>query len=104
MAADVSLDPAAEADLQEIYWWYSGDRPGRVARFTASFERCLEGIAASPIGHRIWHGRFRRVNLRKFPYFVVYEVDDTQGRVLAVGHSARDQRPLRGRLDDRDAS
>lgn len=50
------IRPEAEADLNEIYWWYERQREGLGADFLLCFEECLKKPAATTISIR-WFTR-----------------------------------------------
>jgi plasmid stabilization system protein ParE len=85
----LGLTEDAEADAQEASAFYAGRSPGLGAEFTAEMERVLALLAANPdIGTPVT-SELRRLLLRRFPYYLLYRVEEDGIVVLAVGHHSR---------------
>ena len=98
MAADLILAPEAEADLDEAYAWYEGQRIGLGEDFLGRVDACIEAICRLPESHALFHGNYRRALVRKYPYAVFYEFADDRVTVYCVFHSSRDPEKWRRRL------
>jgi toxin ParE1/3/4 len=91
----------AEARSQTLYYLQHNPAVGR--RFVDLLEVALREIGESPtlfpFLESIRHNqRFRRVRLKGFPVFVVYEVLEAEVLVVAVAHASRRAGYWRGRL------
>ncbi len=81
--------PAVAPELADAVLWFE-ERSHRVAaRFRDEFDDHVARIVATPgLGHPC--GRFRRVNLKRYPYHVLYAVSATdEVWVLVLRHDAR---------------
>ncbi len=85
----VVLDPAAAAELREAAVFYEECREGLGQEFLASVEAAFVAIARRPNLWRRLKGRFRRCLVHRFPYGVVYAVEDDVVYVAAVMHLKR---------------
>jgi plasmid stabilization system protein ParE len=93
------LDPA-EGDLQETFDYYEKARTGLGTEFAAEFRRTVDRILNHP---HAWHPLdpvYRRCQLHRFPYGVIYRVEDQAKQivVVAVTHLSRKQDWWRGRI------
>ncbi len=98
MAARLVLAPEAEVDLTGAYIWYEQQRPGLGEEFLSAADACMEGIRRHPEMHPLIHETFRRALLRRFPYTVFYEYEETTVTIYGVFHTSRDPEKWRRRL------
>lgn len=98
MAADVIYAPEAEQDISDAYAWYEGRSPGLGEEFLRAVDACISAIARSPKAHQIVYQSYRRGVVRRFPYVVFYEENDTTVTIYCVFHTARDPDKWRERL------
>ena len=91
------LNPEAEADLVEAKLYYETRRPGLGDDFLLRVEEAFKGIQRAPQLHAEVFQNLRLALVRRFPFAVVYRLDDDQITVLAVYHSRRDPRGWQGR-------
>jgi toxin ParE1/3/4 len=85
----IVLDPAAAAELREAALFYEDCREGLGHEFLLSVEATFDAIAHRPTLWRRLKGRFRRCLVHRFPYGVVYAVEDEVVYVAAVMHLKR---------------
>jgi len=81
--------PEAEAEAQFITADYEAKVPGLGARFRHELEDACAAIVQYPLLWRLREGRWRRVNLPGFPYYIAFIIRDDVALVLAVAHHAR---------------
>ena len=85
----VVLDPAAAAELREAAVFYEECHEGLGQEFLVSVEATLDAIAHRPALWRRLKGRFRRCLVHRFPYGVIYAMEDDVVYVAAVMHLKR---------------
>jgi toxin ParE1/3/4 len=86
---DVAFHPEAREELAAAADWYAGILPGLGHAFLARVEEAIAIADTSPlVGAPVGAG-LRRIFVRRFPYFVLYQVTDSTLTVLAVGHFRR---------------
>ena len=85
----VELHPEASAEMEESFWWYEGQSPGLGEDFLIDVEGGIAAISDHPTHWPIFKGGTHRYLLRRFPYGIVYQVDNDVIRVLAVMHLRR---------------
>jgi plasmid stabilization system protein ParE len=88
----ISISPEAEHELVDGALFYAEQAdPELGLAFIAEFERVLEILRDQPNLAAPWSAMTRRFPLRRFPYFVLCVVDETELRIIALVHQ-------RGRL------
>lgn len=79
----------AEAELLAAARFYDGEKPGLGVEFLLEIQRAARAIIAYPeLGHR-FSKRVRRVLVRRFPYGVLYRLEDERVFVVAIAHVRR---------------
>jgi hypothetical protein len=74
----------AEHELNEASQYYDLEEPGLGSSFLQEVDRCLQFIEAQPEAGQILRGAVRRRLLRRFPYALLYRVNPSGIRILAV--------------------
>jgi plasmid stabilization system protein ParE len=94
-----TIQPGAEADLEYAHDYYEGKRRGLGKDFVHEFRKSLDYIVQYPRGWQQLDEVYRRCRLHRFPYGIVYRIDDTAGHVVivAVLHLSRDDAEWRDR-------
>jgi plasmid stabilization system protein ParE len=94
----VSFLEAARADLREAAAYYEGQRPGLGREFRNEVRSAIERIKALP---EAWHPlseNTRRCLTHRFPYGVIYHLQEDQVVIVAVAHLHREPGRWRDRL------
>jgi plasmid stabilization system protein ParE len=86
------LSSEAEADLASAKVWYDNQQPGLGTRFVDTFDRLADSIRTNPEMYAKEFEDLRVAVMRRFPYLVVYRIDDDQITVVAVYHVKRNPR------------
>ena len=73
-----------ERELNEAAQYYDGEEPGLGSSFLQEVDRCLQSIEAQPEAGVILRGSVRRRLLRRFPYALLYKIQPSGIRILAV--------------------
>ena len=90
---------SAEQDIVGAVAWYDVEAPGMSERFLSEVEAALARIEAWPsIGPSVERS-VRCVPLRRLPWRVYYELDDTRFEVIAVLHAKRGTEAISDALD-----
>lgn len=100
MSFEIFITKAAQTDLDEIFFWYEQQLNNLGMEFIYEFERTLEKIVRNPFYASCIETDARGASLKKFPYQIVYRLDEklTQVRIIAIIHHHRDPEGLRQRL------
>ena len=97
MSLPVVLRDEAQAEFDEAFDFYEGQRPGLGVKFAAQVQTVFDLIGATPQMHAVVFADVRKAAVARFPYRVFYRAEATQVQVLAVFHSARDPAIWQGR-------
>jgi toxin ParE1/3/4 len=102
MSWRIEIRPEVERDVAEAAAWYEDRQPGLGVEFIAEVIRVWDALAVNPLlgsqRHQTKNIRWRMTE--RFPYRVIYEVDEAQGAltIAAVLHAARHDRHWQRRL------
>ena len=95
----ISLSSEAELELVEGAAYYAREANREIAEaFVSEFDRSAKLLGEYPKLGTIWRGRIRRLPLRRFPYSIVYSLNQAEVRILAVAHQRRRPGFWRGRV------
>ena len=86
----VHLLPEAEREVEQAFWWYERQQTGLGLEFLLAFEAAVESLRRLPEGHEIVALRTRKALLRRFPYLVLYALEEERIVITAVFHGRRD--------------
>lgn len=89
MIYDLNLQSEAIADIHESFEWYESRRPGLGYTFVDEIEICFSKITTFPLHYSSVNSRFRRIKVKRFPFVIVYEIEDNKIFVTGVRHTGR---------------
>lgn len=95
--------PEATEEVTATVKYYEARVPGLGARFRREVESASSAIVQHPLLWRERSGRYRRVNLPGFPYYVAFFLRDEYILVVAVGHTSRHPDYWKNRLPSNQA-
>lgn len=85
----VEIAPCAESDITDAFHWYR-ERSALVAdAFRSEVFSAVDRIAKTPLINAPNDEGNRKHVLRRFPYSVIYEVQERTVTILAVAHNRR---------------
>lgn len=76
MVSKLTILPRVERELEESYEWYEEQQQGLGLKLIAEFYHYLSVIFDEPLLCAIKRPPYREAVLKKFPYVIVYEVED----------------------------
>ena len=86
----VVYDPRAIQEFRAAYRRYAQRNPARAQRFQLTMNQVIQRIASAAEQGSPYRQRYRWMRLRRFPYFVYYEIrDPLPVLVYAVAHTSR---------------
>ncbi len=81
----------AEGDLEMAREWYEQKRSGLGGgEFLDEFAAAMRALELNPEREHLYHGNFRRVLFRRFPYKIFYQVIGERVVVFRVLHAKQD--------------
>ncbi len=81
--------PAARLEYRESILFYEAARPGLGAEFTHEIEAAVAKICDAPLQHRAISPRLRRYLVRRFPFAVLYAIENDVVLIMAIMHGSR---------------
>ncbi|MGH9948666.1 MAG: type II toxin-antitoxin system RelE/ParE family toxin [Pyrinomonadaceae bacterium] len=94
------LLPAAEHEANDAFDWYESEQVGLGDRFRTELKLTLKRIISSPLQYAVVHGSdIRRAGIKRFPYSVIFRLENDSVLVLAIFHEKRNPIIWRGRID-----
>ena len=96
----VLLRGMAETDLEDAFNYYEAARKGLGEEFVTEFRRAVDQIVAHPRAWQLLDANYRRRRLNRFPYGVIYRLDEAAASIIvvAIAHLSRDPDRWRRRL------
>jgi plasmid stabilization system protein ParE len=85
----VSLLIPAQQELDEAFAWYESQAVGLGYGFLDEFNQAVRLVATFPSLYQPINPGIRRCLLNRFPYGLVYGVDDEMIVIVAVAHVRR---------------
>ena len=84
-----SYHPEAIEEIVEAVRRYERDRPGLGKELQAELDAAVDFLRRFPEAAAPIRGSLRRKPLQRFPYALIYAVEDSEIRVYAVPHRRR---------------
>ena len=94
----VILLPPSDVELQDAIDFYNDQMNGLGNRFYDSFLDTVRYIESGPDMWRKIGENTRRVNIKRFPYLVLYVQDQGDVLVTCIAHQHRDPQYYSGRV------
>src|SRR5687767_7813809 len=99
MSRTIEVRPAARLEFDEAADWYEEQQQGTKAEFVQAVDIVLERVRTTPFAFPVVHGsKLRRALVDRFPYAVLFTVEDDLILVFAVFHTSRNPLIWRGRI------
>jgi addiction module RelE/StbE family toxin len=89
MSYALVVQSEAVIDIQEAFEWYEMKLEGLGFDFIEEVENGFEKISIHPQYYTSIAVDFRRYKIKRFPYLIVYEIEDDAVVVNSVRHGSR---------------
>jgi plasmid stabilization system protein ParE len=86
MGFSIEIQIEALRDLRDAFDWYEQQREGLGYEFLAEIETCYQKLVVNPEHYSYFNENFRRVKANRFPYLLIYEIEDSRVIVNSVRH------------------
>ncbi|QDV31314.1 Plasmid stabilization system protein [Planctopirus ephydatiae] len=86
---NIQVCSAAAKDFTESLCWYAERSTALATDFESEFDAAIQRIAESPELFPAFDERHRYLQLRRFPFLIIYRIIGTIIIVIAVAHTAR---------------
>lgn len=100
MRYDLEFRPGVRTELRQVEKWYRAREPELGIEFRTEVEQAFELLALNPLIHQVRDPKrnIRFAKLGKFPYHIVFRVQDLTVTIFTVIHTARHEREWKRRL------
>jgi len=88
---------AADADAREARAWYDAIRPELGEQFALEVDATVEAVAEHPLRFPVIYRNRRRAGVRRFPYGIIFEVQEHRIVVIACFHDRRNPKRWQSR-------
>ena len=99
MKYKVIVRPEAEDDLKEAFSWYEDKRIGLGYDFMLQVDAGINYINRNPELHPIEYKGTRKHLIKRFPYKIIYLLEEEEIIILAVIHDKRSPDLIKKRRD-----
>ena len=89
MAYSINLLPEAETDIEDALMWYNDINSTLRIDFLLQVREAFLSIHANPFLFQKITMDYHKLNLVRFPYKVIYTVQNEQILIIAVAHHKR---------------
>lgn len=76
-------------DIEKICRWYELERNGLGTEFIKEWERVIEHLNTFPHSGRVFRSNIRQLSFLQFPFYLMYQVEDSRIIVHSVVHTSR---------------
>ena len=90
MNYSLTVRKEAELDINTAFEYYENQRVGLGQDFLLCIEECLSKIERNPKHYKNIYKELRRIAVRRFPYRILYLVQNNLVIVTAVFHARKD--------------
>jgi toxin ParE1/3/4 len=96
-----SFHPEADVEFKEAILYYSEKSRSLGLAFYSEIEYAIERIVKNPFLYRVIDEDVRRCLTKRFPYAILYSIEDDYILILAVMHCSRDPLYWKHRLAEK---
>ncbi len=85
---DFTLYVQSEAifEIQAAFAWYEDQKEGLGYELLKEIEVCYQSLASNPLRYPYIDNNFRRIKTDRFPYILMYEIENTTVFVTRLRH------------------
>ena len=91
---DITIRPTALKEIEKAWLWYESRREGLGDDFVLCVEESLEKINRTPELYPAVHKKIHSALIRRFPYSILYFVENNKIVVIGVFHGSRNPKTL----------
>ncbi len=89
MEYEVVTHPEAFQEIQQTLSWLDERSLWSAKRMAVEYDQHVARIRSSPTSFRTIYGEYRRLNLNRFPYHIIYRLRRDNIFVIALAHDKR---------------
>ena len=77
-------------EAQDAFDWYEAKTRGLGEGLLTELDAEVDALVQHPKGYPKWRGPYKKINLQRFPYVIVFRVVQNAVVIFSVFHSKRD--------------
>jgi hypothetical protein len=85
----LELHPLAEEEYLSALDWYRRKSFPAAEDFEGVFWRAVHSVEDAPERWPVYFSSFRKYTIQKFPFSIVYQIEESRTFVIAVAHGRR---------------
>jgi len=89
------FDPLAVNEYEKAYLWYFKRSILAAENFVKEIDQCISLICTDPYRYRNPYKKFREISLKKYPFYIIYFIDDAIKTVIITSVYHHKRRPGR---------
>lgn len=89
MAYNLLLQTEAVLEIREAFEWYEEQKEGLGYELIEEIEICYQKLVAHPERYSYINQLYRRIKTNRFPYILVYEIENDEIIINSVRHIKR---------------
>ena len=89
MSYRIEVRDLASTEFIEGYLWYEQQRDGLGEEFHDEVQEYFDALRQRPAGFPKWRGSYKKINLRRFPYIIVFSIVKDVVVIYSVFHASR---------------
>lgn len=87
------FDPVAAKEYEQAFNWYEKKSYQAADNFIIRVQDAITAICADPYRYRNGYKNLRELSLKKYPYQVIYYIDDAHSTIVIVSIFHHKQNP-----------
>ena len=95
------LELSAKQDIKESIFYYEERKEGLGGEFFDEVNLKIKEIIEKPEKYSIYYKNTRKASLQKFPFIIVYIIEELSISILGVWHKSRGPNQLEKRIDEK---
>jgi len=89
MAYDLFIQDEAVYEIEDAFDWYEEQKPGLGYELIEEIKSCYKKIQNDPDHYSYTRTLYRRIQTKRFPYIIIYEIEENVIIVNSVRHIKR---------------
>jgi plasmid stabilization system protein ParE len=89
MTYEVIVQKEAILDILDAVEWYEDKRVGLGNEFALEVDICINRISNNPKNYSFINKNYRRLKTNRFPYLIIYEIEQGTVVINSVLHAKR---------------
>jgi toxin ParE1/3/4 len=85
----LKIQQEAVLDIQEAFEWYEKQNENLGFLLIEEIENCYQKLSERPLNYTSINSRFRRIKLNRFPYLIIFEIEDFTVIINSLFHAKR---------------